>query len=67
VIWHGWHWTGGRWRLVCSAEGRPECHRELIRLFPRIRNNLHLAMTGGQVPAWNPDLDRYAQLSGGIP
>lgn len=55
MTWHGWAWHHKRWHRVCSAHTKEEAWKQLDRLHP-VKNNLHHALTRGQVPNWDPDL-----------
>lgn len=53
-MWHGWIYSRGLWRVVCKAATVTACSAELDRLHPRPPSNLHVALTSGEAPRWNP-------------
>jgi hypothetical protein len=54
-MWHGWAWTGGKWRRCCQAPGLERCARELSRHARRLKVPDRLTcLTGGGCPAWTP-------------
>jgi hypothetical protein len=53
--WHGWAWTGAKWRWCCEADSLERCARELSRHARRLRvKDSHCVMTGGGSPSFTP-------------